>query len=105
VLLKEPSPRIWADDRDTGTRNPTSEEEHAFWAWAIIELLRRSGIQVEELTELHLDPMPAPGRSGRCGLEQLKAERGQKVQPFPALKLPRRMPTGHRVPHVNGSRA
>jgi hypothetical protein len=57
MLLKEPSPRIWADDRDTGTRrNPTSEEEHAFWAWAIIELLRHSGIQVEELTELHLGP-------------------------------------------------
>jgi len=53
TVLKEPSPRIWAEDCDTGKRRDlTSEEEHAFWAWAIIELLRHSGIRIEELTEL-----------------------------------------------------
>jgi hypothetical protein len=51
--MKEPSPRIWAEGGGTGRRrNLTEEEEHAFWAWAVIELLRHSGIRVEELTEL-----------------------------------------------------
>jgi integrase len=53
AILREPSPRIWAEDSGTGKRrNLTAEEEHAFWAWAIIELLRHSGIRIEELTEL-----------------------------------------------------
>ena len=54
AILKEPSPRIWAEGSDgTGKRrNLTEEEEHAFWAWAVIELLRHSGIRIEELTEL-----------------------------------------------------
>src|SRR6266496_4437986 len=53
AVLKEPSPRIWAEDTGTGKRRDlTAEEEHAFWAWAIIELLRHSGIRIEELTEL-----------------------------------------------------
>ena len=51
--MKEPSPRIWAEGAGTGRRrNLTEEEEHAFWAWAVIELLRHSGIRIEELTEL-----------------------------------------------------
>ena len=53
AILKEPSPRIWAVDPGTGKRrNLTEEEEHAFWAWAAIEVLRHSGIRLEELTEL-----------------------------------------------------
>ena len=53
AILKDPSPRIWAEDRGTGKRrNLTEEEEHAFWAWASIELLRHSGIRIEELAEL-----------------------------------------------------
>ncbi|MGH3203206.1 MAG: tyrosine-type recombinase/integrase [Streptosporangiaceae bacterium] len=53
AVLKEPSPRIWAEGSGAGKRRDmTAEEEHAFWAWAIIELLRHSGIRVEELTEL-----------------------------------------------------
>ena len=53
AALKEPSPRIWADDPGTGKRrNLTEEEQHAFWAWAVIEVLRHSGIRIEELTEL-----------------------------------------------------
>lgn len=30
----------------------TTEEDHAFWAWAVIETLRHSGLRVEEMTEL-----------------------------------------------------
>jgi site-specific recombinase XerD len=44
---------IWAHEPDTGTQRLLNrEEEHAFWAWAIIEVLRHTGIRVEELTEL-----------------------------------------------------
>jgi hypothetical protein len=44
---------IWARDPATGARRPLGrEDEHAFWAWAIIEVLRLTGIRAEELLEL-----------------------------------------------------
>jgi hypothetical protein len=44
---------VWADDLSTATRrNLTAEEDQAFWAWTIIEVLRATGIRVEELAEL-----------------------------------------------------
>jgi hypothetical protein len=50
--------RAWAtgvivEDPVTGKRrNLALEEERAFWAWAIVEVLRATGIRVEELLEL-----------------------------------------------------
>jgi integrase len=45
---------IWADDPATGKRrNLSREEDHAFWGWAIIEVLRTTGVRVEELLELN----------------------------------------------------
>ena len=48
------SPRnIWAQDPDGGRHRLLNlEEEHAFWAWAAIEVLRMTGCRAEELTEL-----------------------------------------------------
>ena len=47
------SGKIWADEPATGRRRDlTLEEDHAFWAWAIIEVLRATGIRIEELLEL-----------------------------------------------------
>jgi integrase len=44
---------IWAHDPATSKQRFLNlEEDHAFWAWAIIEVLRLTGIRVEELTEL-----------------------------------------------------
>jgi integrase len=44
---------VWAADPLTGGRRClTQEEDHAFWAWAIIEVLRSTGLRVEELLEL-----------------------------------------------------
>jgi hypothetical protein len=44
---------VWADDPLTGDRRCLSQEEdHAFWAWATIEVLRSTGLRVEELLEL-----------------------------------------------------
>jgi len=44
---------IWAEDVATGEhRLLNREEEHAFWAWAIIEVLRLTGVRIEELLEL-----------------------------------------------------
>jgi len=49
----KPSRRIWADDPDSGRRRDLiREEDRAFWAWAATEVLRHTGIRVEELTEL-----------------------------------------------------
>jgi hypothetical protein len=45
--------KVWADDPDTGKRRDLElEEDHAFWAWAIVEVLRATGVRVEELLEL-----------------------------------------------------
>lgn len=45
--------KIWARDPASGQRRDLSrEEDHAFWAWAIVEVLRATGVRVEELTEL-----------------------------------------------------
>lgn len=48
-----PSPRIWAEDLDTKVRRDLiREERNAFWTWAAVEVLRMTGIRIEELTEL-----------------------------------------------------
>jgi Phage integrase family len=44
---------VWADDPVTGKRRHLGrEEDHAFWAWAVVEVLHATGIRIEELTEL-----------------------------------------------------
>ena len=53
VGLRSDPTKVWADDPATGKRRDlTREEDHAFWAWASVEVLRATGIRVEELTEL-----------------------------------------------------
>jgi hypothetical protein len=47
------SDRVLADDPHSGKRRDLSrEEDHAFWAWAIVEVLSATGVRVEELLEL-----------------------------------------------------
>ena len=44
---------VHVNEAATGTRrNLTLEEDDTFWAWAVIEVLRHTGIRVEELLEL-----------------------------------------------------
>jgi len=43
---------VWAEDLDGAKRLLNREEEHAFWAWAIVQVLRHTGVRVEELLEL-----------------------------------------------------
>jgi integrase len=53
AIPQRPSPRVWAQDpRDGRRRDLTREEDNAFWAWAAVEVLRLTGIRIEELTEL-----------------------------------------------------
>ncbi len=45
--------RMYVTDLATGRRRDlTYEEDFAFWGWATVEVLRHTGIRVEELTEL-----------------------------------------------------
>jgi len=45
--------KIWAEDPATGRRRDLSLEEHqAFWTWAAVEILRHTGVRIEELAEL-----------------------------------------------------
>ncbi|MGW1677377.1 tyrosine-type recombinase/integrase [Saccharopolyspora sp. NPDC002376] len=44
---------VLAEELDTGTLvNLTHAEDEAFWAWAMVETLRHTGIRIEELLEL-----------------------------------------------------
>jgi integrase len=45
--------KVWARDPATGVRAElTVQEDYAFWAWAAVEVLRHTGIRIEELLEL-----------------------------------------------------
>jgi hypothetical protein len=45
--------RIWAEHPDSGQRRDLSFEEHrGFWSWAMVQVLRHTGVRIEELTEL-----------------------------------------------------
>ncbi|MGH9122637.1 MAG: site-specific integrase, partial [Acidimicrobiales bacterium] len=45
--------KVWAEDPATGKRRDLGLEEHrAFWTWAAVEVLRHTGIRIEELAEL-----------------------------------------------------
>ena len=47
------TPKIWADGPPGGKRRDLwHEEEYAFWAWAAVEVLRLTGIRIEELLEI-----------------------------------------------------
>lgn len=45
--------KVWTEDPTTGQRRDLAkEEDNAFWAFAAVEVLRTTGIRIEELTEL-----------------------------------------------------
>lgn len=53
VMKTETTGRVWAEDPDTGARRDLTFDEHrGFWTWAMVEVLRHTGIRIEELTEL-----------------------------------------------------
>lgn len=53
VMKTDTTGRVWTEDPDTGTRRDLTFEEHrGFWTWAMVEVLRHTGIRIEELTEL-----------------------------------------------------
>jgi hypothetical protein len=53
VMKTKTTGRTWAEDPDTGRRRDLTFEEHrGFWTWAMVHVLRLTGIRIEELTEL-----------------------------------------------------
>ena len=53
IMYRPTNAKVWAEDITTGIRRDlTLEESDAFWAWAVIEVLSRTGIRIEELLEL-----------------------------------------------------
>lgn len=53
AVMRTKTTRIWVEDPDTGARRDlTREDDIAFWCWAAVEVLRTTGIRIEELTEL-----------------------------------------------------
>ncbi|MFJ2582941.1 tyrosine-type recombinase/integrase [Kitasatospora aureofaciens] len=43
---------VWVEDLTGARRNLDTEEHHAFWTWAAVEILRHTGIRIEELLEI-----------------------------------------------------
>jgi hypothetical protein len=53
LLANSSESKAWGDDPVTGKRRDLEgEERRAFWAWAAVEVLRLTGIRIEELCEL-----------------------------------------------------
>lgn len=53
VMKTTTTARIWAEDPQGGKRRDLTFEEHrGFWTWAVVEVLRHTGIRIEELLEL-----------------------------------------------------
>lgn len=53
AMKTETTGRVWAEDPDGGPRRDLTFEEHrGFWTWAMVEVLRHTGIRIEELSEL-----------------------------------------------------
>ena len=53
VMKTETTGRTWAEPVDGGRRRDLTFEEHrGFWTWAMVEVLRHTGVRIEELTEL-----------------------------------------------------
>jgi hypothetical protein len=53
VMKTKTTGRVWVETPNGGPRRDLSFEEHrAFWTWAMVEVLRHTGIRIEELTEL-----------------------------------------------------
>ena len=53
VMKTKATGRTWAEEPKTGGRRDLSFEGHrAFWTWAMVEVLRHTGLRIEELTEL-----------------------------------------------------
>jgi len=53
VMKTSTTGRSWAEDPAGGNRRDLHFEEHrAFWTWAMVEVLRHTGIRIEELSEL-----------------------------------------------------
>ena len=45
--------KVWAHDPSTGKRRDLGlDEDLAFWTWAVVEVLRATGVRIEELLEI-----------------------------------------------------
>jgi integrase len=53
VMSTQTTGRIWAEPAGGERRRDLTFEEHrGFWTWAMVEVLRHTGVRIEELTEL-----------------------------------------------------
>jgi len=54
AFVTRPDPaRVWVDDPGSGKRRDlAAEEDRAFWTWAAVEVLRHTGVRIEELLEI-----------------------------------------------------
>ena len=80
---------IRARDPDTGELLPLNRaEKHAFWAWAVIEVLRHTGIRVENclnspITASLNTACPAPANWGRAATAVRVVEDRRRIELVP----------------------
>ena len=77
--------KIWVDDPIPGKRRDLCHEEaYAFWAWAAVEVLRLTGIRIEELLEI----------SHHSLVQYRLPTTGENRPPAADRPRPRQMPSG-----------
>lgn len=53
AYFRDSTPPVQIEDVQTGEETDVTKSEHeAFWAWAVIEVLRHTGVRLEELMEI-----------------------------------------------------
>jgi len=107
VMKTQPTGRVWAEDPVSGRRRDLSFEEHCgFCTWAVVEVLRHTGIRIEELTELSApQPHPIPA-AGHLGTDPAAADHPLQDRRRTAagdLSRTRRRVVHHRQPDPRGS--
>ena len=91
--------KTWAEDPDTGKRRDLTLEEHqAFWTWAAVNVLRHTGIRIEELGGTlppQPDPLPAarhrrthPAAADRAVQDRHRTAPGRSAPNWPTCSAP-----------------
>ena len=99
LAARKPGIRTWARDSSGKRRDLIWEEDHAFWTWAIIEVLRASGIRIEELLELTHHSLiqyrlPSHRRAGPAAADRPVQDR-RRTAPGRLTRARRRARRGH----------
>jgi hypothetical protein len=93
---------VTAIDRNGRRVDLSKAEDRAFWTWAIVEVLRHTGVRIEELLELtHLSLRPFRKPDGQIiPLLQIAPSKSDVERVLPRRARARACVVPHRVTHL-----